>query len=182
MEWKKNFTEEQLQIRRERATAWNQTHKELVRERHKLWYMANKARITELNRSPIGREQGRARAIAFRKRNPWYNIWQGVKQRCANPKHPSYRYYGGRGIRNFLSKADIEFLWVRDSARLLTSPSIDRLDNDGNYTMENCRFIERSQNAIKRGYDNWRKALKSGETVTKEEFLKEILKSETMPK
>lgn len=173
---------ERLQIRRDRARKWNREHKDLQGHRSRLWSIKNKDRLKVYRDSDAWRQSNRERATAFKKKNPWYNIWQGVKQRCANPKHPSYRYYGGRGIRNFLSKADIEFLWVRDSARLLTSPSIDRLDNDGNYTMENCRFIERSQNAIKRGYDNWRKALKSGETVTKEEFLKEILKSETMPK
>jgi hypothetical protein len=63
-----------------------------------------------------------------------------------NPRNGRYHRYGGRGIKFLLSKAGAAFLWERDGAAMLRMPSIDRLDNDGDYTLENCRFIEMSEN------------------------------------
>ena len=60
-----------------------------------------------------------------------------INSRCRH--HPRY---AGRGIRNFLTFADLEFLWQRDKAGEMQRPSIDRRDNDGHYSVENCRFIE----------------------------------------
>ena len=72
-----------------------------------------------------------------------------IKARCLNPKNAAYKLYGGRGIRCFFTVGDIKFLWKRNRADLLKSPSIDRKDNDGNYELENCEFIERGENARK---------------------------------
>ena len=40
-------------------------------------------------------------------------------------------------------------MYIRDKAHLMKKPSIDRKDNDKNYTLENCRFIELQDNVIK---------------------------------
>lgn len=69
-----------------------------------------------------------------------------IRRRCEDKKSPFYKWYGGRGIKCLLKREDIEFLWNRDKADKLKRPSIDRIDNDGNYTLENCRFIELSEN------------------------------------
>ena len=83
------------------------------------------------------------------KRFPWYLKAVDAKQRCNNPNDPSYKSYGGRGIRFFLTVTEVKKLWFRDRAYLMKVPSIDRKDNDGNYTYENCKFIELIENIKK---------------------------------
>ena len=71
------------------------------------------------------------------KSKPWLRCLEGPCQRCT----PSGDYYE-KGRRNYLTVAAVKFLWHRDKAWLLDRPSIDRINNDGNCTIENCRFIE----------------------------------------
>lgn len=72
-------------------------------------------------------------------------ILNTIKWRCrVRPR------YAGRGITCELTLDDMAILWVRDNADQLHRPSIDRIDNDGSYTRENCRFIEFAEN-VRRG-------------------------------
>lgn len=65
-----------------------------------------------------------------------------IKQRCINPKYRGYKYYGGKGIKFFLTLKDMEFIWSRDKAHLMECPSVDRINPDGHYELSNCRFLE----------------------------------------
>ena len=67
-------------------------------------------------------------------------------QRCYNPRHPRFKDWGGRGIKCLITEEELKELWFRDKAWELKQPSIDRIDNDDNYTFENCRFIEMVKN------------------------------------
>lgn len=80
---------------------------------------------------------------------PWYNRLVMMKQRCENPKSKDFHRYGGRGIKLLLTKEQMQFLWRRDKADSLDQPTIDRIDNDGHYSLENCRFVENSANSKK---------------------------------
>lgn len=76
-------------------------------------------------------------------------LLSGIKQRCGNINNSSYKYYGERGIKCFITEKELKTLWIRDKAWELEMASIDRIDNNGNYTFENCRFIELQENIKK---------------------------------
>lgn len=80
---------------------------------------------------------------------PWYWSWIAAQARCNNPKHERYPAYGGRGIKFLMTEAQIEHLWFRDNAELMDHPTIDRINNNGNYEVSNCRFLERADNLRK---------------------------------
>jgi len=75
-------------------------------------------------------------------KQPWLNNYEHAKRRCISKKHTKYYRYGGRGIKFKLTKQEIKDLWFRDKAYLMGQPSIDRINNDGNYELTNCQFIE----------------------------------------
>lgn len=83
----------------------------------------------------------------YHQRKPWVRFVEYARRRCRDPKHRDYPNYGGRGITCNLKAADLEFLWLRDRGDLLQRPSLDRIDSNQGYTVENCRFIEFSLNA-----------------------------------
>lgn len=80
---------------------------------------------------------------------PWEKTYWNIKGRCEYKSHSRYEYYGGRGIQCLISKDELKYLWFRDKAYLLEKPSIDRKNPDGNYELDNCRYIEMIDN-IKR--------------------------------
>ena len=95
---------------------------------------------------------------------PWRNSLYGSRDRCRNPNNKRYKNYGGRGIKCLLSHQDVAFLWYRDMASKMKDATLDRVDNDGDYVLSNCRFIERVKNSsringdlksCRRGHDSF---------------------------
>ena len=81
--------------------------------------------------------------------HPLYIIWALIKTRCNNPKNKSYKNYGGRGIKiceewRNNPKAFIEWALKHDWKKGL---EIDRINNNGGYLPNNCRFVSRYVNA-----------------------------------
>lgn len=87
--------------------------------------------------------------IAYYKIHRLVQSYHNIIYRCTNPNCREWHRYGGRGIKCLITKTELEALWLRDRAWLLKNPSIDRINNDGDYTYANCRFIEMAENSAK---------------------------------
>lgn len=78
-----------------------------------------------------------------------------IKFRCTNPKDKRFQYYGGRGIRCLLTLEDLRIIYERDRPDLMLKPSIDRIDNESNYYLANCRFLELRENIARKERRQW---------------------------
>jgi len=96
--------------------------------------------------------------------SPIYPIWLLILRRCYSEKDRLYARYGGRGIKVWDKWLDnpAEFVsWCQNNG-WVKGLDIDREDNNGDYTPDNCRFVTRLVNNHNREYGSKTRNSKTG--------------------
>lgn len=96
-----------------------------------------------------------------------YGSWENMRARCLNPNSPAYQLYGGRGVTICDRWSDFA-AFLADMGDRPAGATLDRIDVDGNYEPDNCRWATPRQQAL-----NTRRNVRwthGGETLTISEW------------
>lgn len=80
-------------------------------------------------------------------KHPAYAVWRSMIDRCRLPTHPAWKNYGGRGIEVCPRWHTFSNFWTDMGPTYQSGLTLDRKDNDSDYTPENCRWVTRMAQA-----------------------------------
>lgn len=99
----------------------------------------------------LSSECTKERASTHRMSNtPTYTSYQAMLKRCNNPNDPSYNNYGGRGIKVCDRWSNSFENFLEDMGHRPENKSLDRVDNNGNYEKDNCKWSSKSEQQLNR--------------------------------
>ena len=91
-----------------------------------------------------------------------YYVWRTMKRRVGNKSHKDYKNYGGKGVRvckEWEESYSTFRLWAINSGynkdAKVGECTLDRIDNDGNYAPDNCRWVTMETQSNNRRYNHF---------------------------
>jgi hypothetical protein len=100
-----------------------------------------------------------------------YYSWSSMHTRCNNPKHRNFNTYGGKGIRADPQWNDFAIFYA-DMGDPPVGMSLDRIDSNGHYSKDNCRWathVQQANNRINNHIVTW-----EGKSQTVSQWSKEL--------
>lgn len=116
------------------------THRKKILASNKIWREKNRDRLIPLKREYV-KKTGNRHQKEWHKLHPLYHCYDGMRKRCYNPKHPGYKYYGGRGVvmcDRWLGEDGYANFEADMGLRPSPKHSVERLNNEKGYGPGNC--------------------------------------------